>query len=154
MTLEMLSKEMIIAMKNKDKLRKDTISALIGAVKKAGIDKGCRDNIPESLVTEVILKEQKTINEMIDTCPKDRIDLLKEYVNRAEIIKEFAPKMLTEEEIKEEFLNFCKEKNIELIKNNKAIIMKNFMPTIKGRADGKIANKIISENLVEKMGNQ
>ena len=65
-----------------------------------------------------------------------------------EIIKEFAPKMLTEEEIKEEFLNFCKEKNIELIKNNKAIIMKNFMPTIKGRADGKIANKIISENLV------
>ena len=148
MTLEMLSKEMIIAMKNKDKLRKDTISALIGAVKKAGIDKGCRDNIPESLVTEVILKEQKTINEMIDTCPKDRIDLLKEYVNRAEIIKEFAPKMLTEEEIKEEFFNFCKEKNIELIKNNKAIIMKNFMPTIKGRADGKIANKIISENLV------
>ena len=148
MTLEMLSKEMIIAMKNKDKLRKDTISALIDAVKKAGIDKGCRDNIPESLVTEVILKEQKTINEMIDTCPKDRIDLLKEYVNRAEIIKEFAPKMLTEEEIKEEFLNFCKEKNIELIKNNKAIIMKNFMPTIKGRADGKIANKIISENLV------
>lgn len=148
MTLEMLSKEMIIAMKNKDKLRKDTISALIGAVKKAGIDKGCRDNIPESLVTEVILKEQKTINEMIDTCPKDRIDLLKEYVNRAEIIKEFAPKMLTKEEIKEEFLNFCKEKNIELIKNNKAIIMKNFMPTIKGRADGKIANKIISENLV------
>ena len=148
MTLEMLSKEMIIAMKNKDKLRKDTISALIGAVKKAGIDKGCRDNIPESLVTEVILKEQKTINEMIDTCPKDRIDLLKEYVNRAEIIKEFAPKMLTEEEIKEEFLNFCKEKNIELIKNNKAIIMKNFMPTIKGRAGRKIANKIISENLV------
>lgn len=148
MTLEMLSKEMIIAMKNKDKLRKDTISALIGAVKKTGIDKGCRDNIPESLITEVILKEQKTINEMIDTCPKDRIDLLKEYVNRAEIIKEFAPKMLTEEEIKEEFLNFCKEKNIELIKNNKAIIMKNFMPTIKGRADGKIANKIISENLV------
>lgn len=148
MTLEILSKEMIIAMKNKDKLRKDTISALIGAVKKAGIDKGCRDNIPESLITEVILKEQKTINEMIDTCPKDRIDLLKEYVNRAEIIKEFAPKMLTEEEIKEEFLNFCKEKNIELIKNNKAIIMKNFMPTIKGRADGKIANKIISENLV------
>ena len=148
MTLETLQKEMISALKSGDKFRKDVLSTLVGAVKKAGIDKGCRDNIPESLVTEIILKEQKTINEMIDTCPKDRIDLLKEYVNRAEIIKEFAPKMLTEEEIKEEFLNFCKEKNIELIKNNKAIIMKNFMPTIKGRADGKIANKIISENLV------
>ena len=147
MTLEMLSKEMIIAMKNKDKLRKDTISALIGAVKKAGIDKGCRDNIPESLVTEVILKEQKTINEMIDTCPNDRTEILKEYMDRAEIIKEFAPKMLTEEEIKKEFLDFCKAKSIELAKNNRAIIMKNFMPTIKGRADGKLANKIISESL-------
>ena len=148
MTLEILQKEMITAMKNKDKERKDTISSLVQAVKKFGIDNMCKDNITEEQVNTVILKEKKTMQEMIDTCPKDRIDLLKEYVNRAEIIKEFAPKMLTEEEIKEEFLNFCKEKNIELIKNNKAIIMKNFMPIIKGRADGKIANKIISENLV------
>ena len=46
-----------------------------------------------------------------------------------------------------EFLDFCKAKSIELSKNNRAIIMKNFMPTIKGRADGKLANKIISESL-------
>ena len=85
MTLEMLSKEMITAMKNKDKLRKDTISALIGAVKKAGIDKGCRDNIPESLITEVILKEQKTINEMIDTCLQFQLHTLLDYFQSAEI---------------------------------------------------------------------
>ena len=148
MTLEMLSKEMIAAMKNKDKLRKDTISALIGAVKKAGIDKGCRDNIPESLVTEVILKEQKTINEMIDTCPKDRENTLIEYKARAAIIAEFAPKMMTEDEIAMELGMYCTLEGLELTKANRAAIMRGFMPTIKGRADGKLANKVITEMLV------
>lgn len=148
MTLEMLSKEMITAMKNKDKLRKDTISALIGAVKKAGIDKGCRDNIPESLVTEVILKEQKTINEMIDTCPKDRENTLIEYKERAKIIAEFAPTMMTEDEITMELNSYCTSEGLELTKANRAAIMRGFMSTIKGRADGKLANKVITEMLV------
>ena len=147
MTLEMLSKEMITAMKNKDKLRKDTISALIGAVKKAGIDKGCRDNIPESLVTEVILKEQKTINEMIDTCPADRTETLTEYKARAVVIAEFAPTMMTEDEIAMELFMFCEFEGLDLTKANRAKIMKGFMPTLKGRADGKLANKVITEVL-------
>lgn len=144
MTLEMLSKEMIAAMKNKDKLRKDTISALIGAVKKAGIDKGCRDNIPENLVTEVILKEQKTINEMIDTCPADRTETLAEYKARATVIAEFAPKMMTEDEIAMELDKYCTLEGLDLTKANRAAIMRGFMPTIKGRADGKLANKVIT----------
>ena len=148
MTLDMLTKEMITAMKNKDKLRKDTISALIGAVKKAGIDKGCRDSIPESLVTEIILKEQKTINEMIDTCPTDRVDTLAEYKTRATIIAEFAPKMMTEDEIAMELGMYCTLEGLELTKANRAAIMRGFMPTIKGRADGKLANKVITELLV------
>lgn len=147
MTLEILSKEMITAMKNKDKLRKDTISALIGAVKKAGIDKGCRDNIPESLITEVILKEQKTINEMIDTCPADRAETLAEYKSRAAVIAEFAPAMMTEDEIAMELGMYCTFEGLELTKVNRAAIMRGFMPTIKGRADGKLANKVITEVL-------
>ena len=147
MTLEMLSKEMITAMKNKDKLRKDTISALIGSVKKAGIDKGCHDNIPESLVTEVILKEQKTINEMIDTCPADRTETLAEYKARAAVIAEFAPTMMTEDEIAMELFIFCEFEGLSLTKANRAKIMKSFMPTLKGRADGKLANKVITEVL-------
>ena len=48
MKLEVLQKEMIAAMKAKDKPRKESISALVSAVKKAGIDGGCRDDIPET----------------------------------------------------------------------------------------------------------
>jgi uncharacterized protein YqeY len=148
MTIEQLNKEMVAAMKNKDKPRKDTISALIGAIKKVAIDKGCRDNIPEELITEVILKEQKTVNEMIDTCPTDRVETLAEYKARAAVIAEFAPKMMTEDEIAAELGAYCTSEGLELTKANRAAIMRGFMPTIKGRADGKLANKVITEKLI------
>ena len=60
MKLEELQKAMIAAMKAKDKPRKESISALVSAVKKAGIDAGCREDVPEDMVNQVILKEMKT----------------------------------------------------------------------------------------------
>ena len=56
MELATLQSAMIAAMKAKDKPRKDAISALVSAVKKAGIDAGCREDIPTSMVDQVILK--------------------------------------------------------------------------------------------------
>ena len=69
MTLEQLQKDMITAIKTGNKNRKEVISSLVSAVKKAGIDNGCKDNITEDLIAQVLLKEQKTAKEMIDTCP-------------------------------------------------------------------------------------
>ena len=60
MTVEALRKDMVAAMKAKDKTTKEAVSALISAAKKAAIDEGCRDDIPEALVDRVILKELKT----------------------------------------------------------------------------------------------
>lgn len=147
MTIEILNVDMIAAMKNKDKFKKDVLSSLIGAVKKVAIDRKCRDNISEELVNEVLLKELKTAKEMIDTCPKDREKTLSEYTKRYDIIASYAPQQLSAEAIEAELILFVAENEIDLTKANKAIIMKGFMPTIKGRADGKLANKIIMEML-------
>ena len=75
MTIEKMRSDMVAAMKAKDKIRKDAISALISAAKKVAIDEGCRDNIPEELVDRVILKEIKSVKEQIDTCPDSRAEL-------------------------------------------------------------------------------
>lgn len=148
MTLEILQAEMITAMKNKDKARKDTLSSLIGAVKKTAIDKMCKDNITEELVNEVVLKELKTIQEMIDTCPIDRIELLAVYVERKKIIQEFAPILMTNEtEIKNVITTLISDSQIEAIKTNKGQIMKVVMPAMKGKADMKIVNKVLGEIL-------
>lgn len=50
MQIEQLQKEMIAAMKAKDKPRKDAISSLVSAVKKTAIDEGCRDEDRKSVV--------------------------------------------------------------------------------------------------------
>ena len=65
MDIKVLQKDMIAAMKARDKARKESISALIQAVKKAGIDAGCREDIPEEMVNKVILKELKTVKEPV-----------------------------------------------------------------------------------------
>ena len=86
MELETLRKDMVAAMKARDKERKDAISSLVSAVKKAGIDNGCRDDIPADLVDKVIVKELKTAKEQLDTCPADREELKAEYQKRYDVI--------------------------------------------------------------------
>lgn len=142
MTLEILQKEMIAAMKAKNKLRKDTISALIGAIKKTAIDEKCKDNITEELVNKVILKEKKTMQDMIDTCPQSREDLLNEYEHKMATILEFVPKMLSEDEIRAEIETILSSESVD---KNVGAIMKVVMPKLKGKADGKLINKIVSE---------
>lgn len=147
MTIEKLNADMITAMKNKDKLRKDTLSAVIGAIKKAVIDRKCKDNITETLVDEIVLKELKTIKEMIDTCPADREETKAEYIGKYNILVPYAPEQLSEKDIAKELVSWAAENDFALCKENRALIMKGFMPTIKGRADGKLANKVITETL-------
>ena len=84
MKLKELQDAMIAAMKAKDKFRKDAIAALVSAVKKKGIDAGCREDIPDEMANEAILKEIKSVKEQIDTCPADRTELLEEYKEEAE----------------------------------------------------------------------
>ena len=144
MTLEVLQKEMINAMKRKDKTMKDTLSALIGAVKKAAIDERCREDVPESLVDKVILKEKKTVQEMIDTCPAEREELLKEYKERLNIIETFAPVMMTEEEVRQYIYHaIATIDGIEY--GNKGSVMKHISPKLKGKADMKLVNQIVTE---------
>ena len=147
MTLEVLQKEMIAAMKAKDKIRKEAISSLISAVKKVAIDEKCRDDIPEELVDRVILKEKKTVQEMIDTCPADRVETLDEYNQKMKVINEFAPQMMSEDEVRKAVYNIIETTDIQ--QTGKGAIMKAVMPKLKGKADGKLINKIVTE-IVEK----
>ena len=140
LTLEILQAEMITAMKNKDKLRKDTISSLVQTIKKFGIDNKCKDNITNEQLSSVILKEKKTMQEMIDTCPADRTDTLAEFNARMAIINEFAPNLMDNEDA---IKTFIQNLGIEPIKSNRGEIMK----ALKGKADMKIANQVVGQML-------
>ena len=142
MELATLQSAMVAAMKAKDKPRKDAISALVSAVKKAGIDAGCREDIPTSMVDQVILKELKSVKEQIDTCPDSRADLKDEYQFRYNVMQEFAPQQMSAEEVKA----VLQEKFAEVLATkNKGMIMKTVMAELKGKADGKVINQVVAE---------
>lgn len=144
MKLKELQDAMIAAMKAKDKFRKDAIASLVSAVKKAGIDAGCRENIPDEMANQAILKEMKAVKEQIDTCPADRTELLEEYKKRYEIMNEFAPKLLSAEEVKD----ILTTKFADLIATkDKGQIMKAVMAELKGKADGKVISQTVAELL-------
>jgi len=142
MKFETLQKAMVDAMKARDKERKDSISVLVSALKKVAIDAGCREDIPEEMVDQAILKEIKSVKEQIDTCPAERTDLKEAYEKRFEVMQEFAPKMLSEEEIKAVLM----DKFADVIASkNKGLIMKSVMGELKGKADGKLINQVVAE---------
>lgn len=145
MTLEILQAEMIAAMKNKDKERKQVISNMIDSVKKASMTPKGRIEITEQLVDETLIKFQKMTQEQIDTCPGHRADKKEEYEKALAIVKEFAPQLITDEvEIANMITSALTNTSIEPTKKNKGQIMKVIMPIMKGKADGKIVQKVIN----------
>lgn len=142
MDFKTLQNDMISAMKAKDKPRKESISALIQAAKKAAIDEGCRDEISEELVNKIILKEMKTVREQIDSCPDDRVELKTEYQARYDVFNEYAPQLMSAEEVE----SVIKEKFADVLATkNKGMIMKSVMAELKGRADGKVINQTVAK---------
>ena len=148
MTLEVLQKEMIAAMKSGDKFRKSVLSDIIASVKKVAIDKGCRDDVSESLVDEVLIKYKKTVQEMIDTCPGERVETMAEYVRQFDIVDEFAPKLIDDEEkIRQLIVGIALRLNIQLEKKNRGLLMKSLSADLKGKADMGVVSKVASQLL-------
>ena len=142
MTFKQMHDDMVAAMKARDKERKGVISTLIADVKKAAIDAGTREEIPDELVDAVILKSKKTAKEQLDSCPDERAELKAEYQYNYDVICEYAPKMMSAEEIKAlleaDFADVIATKN-------RGQIMKAVMPALKGKADGKDISAVVAE---------
>lgn len=142
MMLERLNKEMVAALKSGDKFRKTTISTLIAQIKKTAIDKGVRDNITEDIVDSELQKAKKQIEDSISMCPPSRADLLEEYNKQKEIIMEFCPSLIEDEnEIRNIILN-C---GFEVNKQNQGMIMKVIKANYAGKIDMKVVNSVLKE---------
>ena len=133
---------MMAAMKAKDKERKDALSALLTALKNKAIDK--RADLTEEEETQVILKEIKQLKETIEMTPADRTDILTECNSRLAVLEEYAPKMMDEAEIKAVVSEVLTSLGLDApTAKEKGKIMKELMPKVKGKADGKLVNDIV-----------
>ena len=143
MKIEVLQKDKITAMKNKDEMRKSVLTEMIDMVQKASITNKGRVEITEALVDETLIKYQKMTQEMIDTCPVDRTDRLNQYNAAMVIVKEYAPQLIADEAIISEMIKTIVGDQFEFTKANRGNIMKIVMPELKGKVDMAIANKTL-----------
>ncbi len=133
---------MMQAMKNKEKDRKEALSAMLTVLKNAEIDK--REPLTDEESFAVLKKELKQLKETYDTCPPDRTEILEATKIRMDIFKEFVPADMGEDEIRKVIEQVLAELSIEKpTAKEKGLIMKNLMPLVKGKADGKLVNEVL-----------
>lgn len=150
MTLDVLQEEMVKAMKSGDKFRKDVIADMISDIKTAAINNKCMDNITEDFVGKMLTKYKKTTQEMIDTCPADRVCTLAQYKNRLEIVNEFAPQLMDDERtIRMLLQKWTMERMIAITNANRGQIMKIAKQEIGNVANMKVVNKVLSAMIRE-----
>ena len=145
MTLEELRTAWIKATKEKNKVKKMVISDLINTATNMAIARNKKDNITEDIVDMAILKVKKTTQEQIDTCPSSRPDMLSAYTTYMKYVDEFAPIMMTEDEVRKVVYHIIE--TADLMDNSKAAIMGVVIPRLRGKAEGRLINKIVTEIL-------
>lgn len=148
MTYEFLHNAMTSALKNGERETKNILSGFIAQIQKDAIDKGCRDNITENFVDAELLKIKKSIKEQIDTCPKNRPDLLEKYNYEMKIINTYAPMTVSDPDvIRNKIIGIIGSETID--KKQRGMIMKEIKNAGPGiYYDMAVVNKVIEEMLV------
>ncbi|MBQ4093022.1 MAG: GatB/YqeY domain-containing protein [Firmicutes bacterium] len=144
---EAVQKEMIAAMKAKDKEKKESLTLLLSALKAKAKDK--REELTEEEENTIILKEIKQTKETMESAPDDRTDIIEQCKNRIAVYEVFAPQFMGEDEINvviDEVLNeLGLSAPFEPMAKGK--IMKQLMPKVKGKADGGLVNQLVMKRL-------
>lgn len=141
--IDIVRAAMVSAMKSGDRARKDACSMLLSVLKNAAID--VRRDLTEDEENSVVLKEIKQTQETLDTTPAERTDIIEQCRLRISVYQEFAPRLMNEEEIRAVILEVLEILQIETPgPKDTGRIMKELMPRVKGRADGKLVNQILA----------
>lgn len=144
--LEQVRSAMVSAMKSGEKERKSALSMLLGALKNATIEK--REDLTDEESDVVIRKEIKQTMETLETTPADREDVIEQCRLRISVYEEFVPKMMDESQISEVISAILSELGIEQpTAKDKGRIMKSLMPKVKGKADGKLVNELLTKRM-------
>lgn len=143
--VEQLQKDMIEALKNKEKERLTVIRMVKAALDKERIDK--KVEITDDLLVDVVNKQIKMRNDSITEFKKaNRLDLVTKTEEEIEVLKKYLPEQLSIEEVDkiiDEVFEIVKPES----QKDFGKIMKEIMPKVKGKADMKLISDKIKEKL-------
>ena len=148
MLYETISKDMIEAMKSKDKDSLNTLRLLKSAIDLYLVNnKLDRNNASDEVVIDVVSKQVKTHRESIEEFKKgNRQDLIDNLTREIELLSKYLPEQLSSEELANIVENVFNEVKPSSVKDMGAI-MKAITPLVKGKADMREVNALIKEKL-------
>lgn len=136
-----LMEEFKSSMRNKDTIRKNTVTMVRAAIKQREVDE--RIELGDEEVLEIISKQLKEKKMAIEEFRKgNRQDLVELTEAEMSILLEYLPKQLTEEEVEQIVRETIDEIGATSLKEI-GIIMKAVMPKVKGKADGNMINQAV-----------
>lgn len=136
------------AMKNQDKERLSVIRMVKGAIQMSELNK--KHELSDEEVIEVISKEIKSRKDSINEFKKGgREDLVEKTQSEIDILSEYLPKQLTEEELNEIIDKVFEEVKPESSKDM-GKVMKELKPQVNGKADMGLVSKIVKEKIEKK----
>ncbi|MEK7622329.1 MAG: GatB/YqeY domain-containing protein [Patescibacteria group bacterium] len=139
---DVISLDLVQAMKAKDGLKVSTLRMLVAALKNSQIAKG--GVLTDQEAEAVLGKEAKKRQEAIELYQQgNRQELVDKETTELNLIKGYLPEAMSEVEIKaivEEVLSTVPERNF-------GMVMKAVMAKTQGKADGKMVAKLVQEAL-------
>lgn len=136
---------MKLAMKSRDKIRLETIRGLRSQLKNTEIDKGETLSLEDEI--QVLMSAAKRRKESIEQFKAgQRFDRAEEEEQELNIIQEYLPQQMTEEEIVSLVNTVITDVSATSLADIGKVMGK-LMPKVKGRADGKIVQKIVQQKL-------
>lgn len=140
-----LLEDMKMAMKDKDSIKKNTVQMVRSAVLQ--VEKDNKVTLDDDGIIEVIAKEAKKRRDSLPDFERsgreDLVDALKAEIN---VLLEYLPQQLTEEELEIIVKNAIADTGATSARDI-GKIMQAVMPQVKGRADGKLINQIVKKLL-------
>lgn len=147
---EQLQADMKTAMRDGDTLRRDTLRMAIAAAQNVAKDK--RAPLTDEETLEVLGREVKMRRESIAAYQgAGRADLAAKEQAEIDILTPYLPEQLGEDEIRA----LAREAVAAIgatSPKDMGRVMAGLMPTVKGRADGKLVSRIVNEELARTAG--
>jgi len=142
---EKLQQDWKDALKSKDKIKATTISMARAAVLQ--IEKTKSIKLDDEQIIEVLAKEVKLRRDSLIEFEKGkRQDLVDASNAEIEILMNYLPQQLTEDEIKKLIIDIASEIEANSMKDM-GKIMAAIVPKTKGRADGSLVSTLVKEYL-------
>lgn len=133
------------ALKKKDASRLSVLRMLKSDIKYKEIDKG--SELSDDEVLSVLASSMKKRRDSIEQFEKGgRDDLASREKAELEVVLRYVPEQLTESELLDIIARAIKDVNATG-PSSLGMVMKEIMPKVRGRADGKTVNQIVSSQL-------